>query len=304
MSYNKNNVFLHLWLHKTATTFLQKNIFDNIPNEYIWNITRDKDIWNMINQIWRKDLSRSQKEGYRKLVNEKIKEQQSNKILISQELLSLHPFEYIGKNRKEILTDLKDIFQDHNIKIILWVREQIDILISMYKFYYIQNKWWTKDFDYFLNIINEIAKYNKETSIYEMLKYTKYIESIENIFWNNNIYIYSFTKFKNDKLRFIKDILNYLWIDYYPDFKENSINKWFWDFQVKLAKLLNKLSNPTTIDNNWFIPYNLTWIILRRKIFSIISKKKFNIIPETKQFLYEKFKNDNQKLKEKYNVEL
>jgi hypothetical protein len=134
-------VYIHIGLHKTATTHLQKRIFPGIKNLTLLSRPYTQ-LNHAFNELQYADASRYREEN---LLHE-LKNFIDKKLLISDEMLSGQPFfNYI--NRSVIAHRLKAIFP--GAKIILFLRNQSDILYSLYNTW-IKNLKGTEKMDQFI----------------------------------------------------------------------------------------------------------------------------------------------------------
>jgi hypothetical protein len=134
-------VYIHIGLHKTATTHLQKKIFPGITNLTLLSRPYTQ-LNHAFNKLQYADESRYCKED---LLYE-LEKFKGGKLLISDEMLSGQPFfNYI--NRSMVAHRLKAVFP--NSKIILFLRNQGDILYSLYNTW-IKNLKGTEKMDQFI----------------------------------------------------------------------------------------------------------------------------------------------------------
>lgn len=118
-------VYIHIGLHKTATTFLQKKIFPKLDN--INYLSRP---YTNLNHAFNKLQYADDTRFCRQEFTQEINQLQSDKdLLISEEMLSGTPyFNYV--NRSTIAYRLQDVFPE--AKIILFLRGQKDMLLSLH----------------------------------------------------------------------------------------------------------------------------------------------------------------------------
>lgn len=102
-----SQVILHIGLHKTGTTYLQRHYFAGIPGVAYWN----------------------DKEFNRKLLTEKL----PDSLLISNEIFSGYPFQTYSTTFKQAIKNLKSIFPNGHIIVVF--RKHGDFLLSLYKQY-------------------------------------------------------------------------------------------------------------------------------------------------------------------------
>ena len=121
-------VTIHVGLHKTATTFLQSSVFPYVENYTL--VTRPYTQLNhAFNKLQYADDSLYSEDEFRSAINTI----DSDSVIFSDESFSGKPtfFSYI--NRAIIAKRLASVFPDANI--ILFIRDQKDIMVSHYSSY-------------------------------------------------------------------------------------------------------------------------------------------------------------------------
>lgn len=122
-------IYIHLGYHKTATTFLQRFIY---PKMQQVNFIKQRYIRKPLRQI-----------KLRKLPPKRIKQirrtiqgfDDGRPLLISYEGLSASPFStQQSKRNVQVLKDIRRVFpaSDYDVHIIVSIREQVDLLTSLY----------------------------------------------------------------------------------------------------------------------------------------------------------------------------
>ena len=138
---NKNlDIIIHPGMPKTATTFLQWNVFHYLKDvNYLWHIFHKPWIKNIIWHEKQVDLEKAKKKFQNYLVEDKVN-------LLSEENLYMN---YLIKkdDRFEILKRIKYLFP--KAKIIFGIRNKEEIIISLYKQYVATGG--TKSYQYFLD---------------------------------------------------------------------------------------------------------------------------------------------------------
>jgi hypothetical protein len=126
-----NNVVLHIGYHKSASTFLQKDIFPQLPVNYVFLSGPQRQMLDMVESDIEFDANILQK-----WVNREIDHShQANRervTVISQEELSGHPHGYKIVNPITTAQNLKKAFP--NAKILIIIRNQLDYLTSLYSY--------------------------------------------------------------------------------------------------------------------------------------------------------------------------
>ena len=171
-----SEIYIHVGLHKTATTFLQKEIFPKLEGIKYYNLLESKN---------------------RQLLLALAKE--DGKILISDEDLSGSPwiFEagYNASLRYKILYTLHDLFPD--AKIIVGVREKSSWLKSVYKQArkmnpFITSNTFEKSFD---------NRY---------LDFETYINTIKLLWGEDNVYVYKYEDLLTNPQKFVEGLCNFM----------------------------------------------------------------------------------------------
>lgn len=231
-------LYIHVGLHRTATTFLQLEVFPKLKG--INYIPQRKIYSTILREISMKD----------QLVfsEEKTKNQLSNyftedRNLISAESLCGSPFiQYT--NRSNILRKIYNMFPE--AKIIVGVRAQKDIIASIYKYYVKIGG--IKKFSDFIAPYKDITEPISNT--YDLLdldtyKYSNYLEKIESLFSRKNMYIYVYENLIKNKSEFIKGILDFMTVSDIPkiSYKLRSVS---WnDAEISTVLLINRFIKTT-----------------------------------------------------------
>lgn len=239
---NSIEVFIHTGLPKTATTFLQKNIFPNLKgihyiSKYGSNNFFDKFFLKIRfgNHLFICDKIRKQFMEYIRYID-------ASKILISEESLS-EPRNN-GRYFQPNTLILKELFS--SVKIIYTIRYQIDFLES----FYLQD----------LRVggclsIDSFLRYNKRKNKFEELEYTLipklsvyyldyrvFIDYYLKLFGKNNVKVLIYEKLKNDKEEFLREMYLFLGTEYYEPKNNDFEHKSFGHITSYMALALNKLT--------------------------------------------------------------
>ena len=122
--------FVHIGIHKTASTFLQKKVFPEILGLQVVNL--DFDMYFYDNFI-KKSSHRFNSESFLLEIENKLNSEraESNILAISDENLSGDI--YSGRSSKELMLRIKECFGD--VKILIVLRNQVDYILSAYSNY-------------------------------------------------------------------------------------------------------------------------------------------------------------------------
>ncbi len=177
--------FIHIGFPRTGTSYLQKNIFPKLTNI---NFTNYSELQGktLANFIFKENTD---------LGIDKIKKENQN-FFYSDESFVGEIF-YHGLNRKLILRNIKNSI--NNPQILLFIRYQPDILLSLYR-HYVQYGGYLR-FDGLLN--NSLKRGVYQCLDLDLFKYDEYINLLCEFFDKENVHIFTFEEFQNDYDGFI-----------------------------------------------------------------------------------------------------
>ena len=213
--------------------------------------------------------------------------------------MSGSPLKKVGKTREQIINDIKSVFSDYDVKIILFVREHVSWLVSLYKQYV--HSGGTKRFGDFIDMVDEVCEYNYGEGLYEAYGYAPYIDLLHERFGKGSVFVETFERLKANPRAVIESLSSFLGESTLPPFKQEKRNVGFGATQLQVARQLNKLWK-TPMDSNGLFPFNLTPFILKRRLFFRLFPQKFDISKEWKDFLAKKFRIDKDLLKKKHGL--
>ena len=185
-------IYLHIGLHKTATTFFQQAVFPALSNEF--DIIAGRDTIKLVREITTTDNQEFNSDKIHKLIADLTTGERP--ILITSENLSGNPgIKYM--NRSLVLNRLADLFP--KAQLILGLREHWGLIGSMYKLY-IQNGG-TKTFDNYVFQNDRIYPDETYFGIYNrislaMFNYCSLLDQLVGLFGKANIHIFNFEQFK------------------------------------------------------------------------------------------------------------
>jgi len=192
--------FVHVGDYKTATTWLQNEVFPKHPEiQYLGDPFKNKNLQIILRKIVdlrdldfdEEDLREEFLKNYT-VTNDKI-------VGISREALSQSDY-ITGENAKRNAERLKAVFGD--IKIIYVIRNQISMLGSIYS-QYIKIGGTRKFKDWFLDPM-------ECKGIIERLKYDKNIKMYHDIFGINNVLVLLYEELKYDRDNFLKKLFTFI----------------------------------------------------------------------------------------------
>jgi hypothetical protein len=221
-----NKIFIHVGLHKTGTTFLQREIFSKLKNVNYIHPPRtflQKDIYTKIPKVRVSFFTPEKTLGDRPEFKPIISSDKIN--IISRESLSGAPS--VGYIDGDVRFTIADRIKKHypNSKIIIGVREKKSWLFSSYGQYvrgggtYSYDDWYNKIFD---------KKY---------LDFDTYLKYLKNLF--NDVYVYKIEDLRSDPKEFVKNLCGFIGVDI-PEYELKIHNKGFNEKQMKLARFINR----------------------------------------------------------------
>ena len=267
------DIILHIGLHKTGTTFLQKNFLKNLNHEYIeYN---PPEIMSLLEIIFvnSKNIKNNMLK-VKKIVELKNKNKKLKRIFLSSERISQL---FCTNNYEKNLTIIKDIFP--KAKIIIFLRYQPDWLLSCYKQSIHSGD--CQSIENFLNYKNN--KFKKAEGIYNSngflhtnihkVDYAVLIEKYLKQYGKKNVYIFFFENFKKNKKKIVSEICKILKVNNINFVNDYKINRGFSSLACILSikrynflKIFNlhkylpnakKLRDNLTIQNpSYSIPWN------------------------------------------------
>jgi len=226
-------IYLHIGMQRTGTTFLQQEIFPKI-NVNLVNFEKAKLRYIILN-----------KSIFSEEIKSRIKTGQKN--LISNENIYCDMWSN-EDDRFKILDKIKLFYP--NGKIIFGVRNKNELLISWYKKYVVNGG--TCSFKEF-----------KQKPFIKKLDYEPYINRLLELFGEKNIYIYKYEDMKQDIHCFVEKLCNFIGVKP-PEFKNIQHNVGYSLWQLKVSLILNRFFR-TKLNPNGLIPAGRhgNWLIYR-----------------------------------------
>lgn len=230
------HIFLHIGLHKTGTTFLQKNFQKNLSNKK--NIDfNPPEIMPLLELIFvnRKDI-KSKILKIKKIIESKKRNRNVKNLFISSERISQL---FCTNNYEENLLIIKDIFP--KAKIILFLRYQTDWLLSCYKQSIHSGD--CQSIENFLNYKNNKFKnvnttYNSKgflhTSIHKV-DYFLLVEKYIKQYGKKNVFIFFYENFKKNKKKTVSEICKILKINNINYITNDKVNRSFSSLACELS---------------------------------------------------------------------
>jgi len=195
-------LYVHIGLHKTATTYLQVDVFPYLRGiHYIDGNDASLGPWKR--RMYMQDPLIFDVEQAR---NEVLGHLKDEKNLLSTEALSGSP---MGQYRERdlILQKLKAMFPD--ARIILGIRAQSDIIWSLYKNYV--RKGGTCRLDQMVDPYGTTL--GRDFIDLDTYKYGPYLDRIASLFGRDNLHIVVFEQLTTDRGRLLRGLLDFLGAD-------------------------------------------------------------------------------------------
>lgn len=287
-------IICHIGFPKTGTTFLQKNIFTKIDR-----ITYKDD--RQINRIFYDVIEKD--ETIYDLLSLKIelriiqKESPQN-MLLSYEPLTGHHYKTSFPNRTQIARRLKEIGIS---KIIITIRNQVDVLESTYK-QYVKSGGVLKFSEYFDFTLAE----NKYFNI-EYFNYFNIIQLYSSIFGRENVLVLQHENLTYENQLFFNNLFDFLETKpqiFSYELKEN-INKSLSKKATNLLRILNHFTY-NSFRPSHLISKRISTQLFYRVILKFISKKSKKTFLNAKyeKIIHNFFYESNQKIEEDYGMKL
>jgi hypothetical protein len=265
-------IILHIGMQKTATTFLQWNVFHYLDVNYLWHFFYKPFLKGFLDFKKKVDLEKTKRIMPSYLEEEKIN-------LISEE--NLYTSMFSKEDDRFIMLDrVKTVFP--NAKIIFGTREKEEILPSWYKEYVAVGG--VLSYDEFLDSHMNLEK----------LDYKPYIDELKKHYGNENVFVYSLDDIKRDQDEVIKKMCEFMEVEAPKSYRETPSRVGYQPFMIKISLFLNKLFK-TPLNDKGLIPW---WgpVLPHNILFhSFLFRKR----PRKKLKHYEKEKMDVNKKKDK-----
>ncbi|SDW95189.1 Sulfotransferase domain-containing protein [Marinococcus luteus] len=293
----RKTIYIHVGYHKTATTFLQKSIYPKLAPQITY-LSRGH-IQPYLYKIRHKKLSDKAITDLRNDFESMMEEKKP--LLISYEGLSGNPMSTKKKvkDNHTILKDLRRIFpeESYDVHIIVGVRRQLDLLTSLYVQYIHQ------------------GGYKKAAAVFEEWEqlgvlngyyYFSYMERATQLFGKNNYYLMQYEQFRENEMKEITELLQYMGIKEVPSYSNTKVNRSYGTMQVKAARKMNYFLK-TPFNPNAPVPTKrgrpLSRVMLQSRTSFKLHHQKYYLPESLQQVLQEKYQNDNQLFFHHYGID-
>lgn len=207
-----NPFFIHVGFHKTATTWFQNNVFSEHPQiQYLGKAYPDHPSYRM-SELKEQIISEPDTTFSVKRTQERLGTILQDHPLngyrtrgMSYEGLSAGD-NWFGGRTFYVADRLRKVFNDFNVKIILGIREQRSMIESMYSEYVKLGG--SESLDRLL-----FSPFNDADDILDKLKYGPVIKYYQETFGSNNVKVYLFERFQQEKDRVLSEICDFLGVN-------------------------------------------------------------------------------------------
>jgi hypothetical protein len=329
MALSSKRIIIHVGMPKTATTFLQKEIFSQLENVLYWN--KHQYLHELIRNLPFRNIEDFDIDEVKMELESQLGDIKEEFILISHESLFGHPF-YNFSWHKENAQILNALFPEAHI--LVTIRKQDDFIESLY-LHSIQVGFAQK-LNRFLNYDKNNKAfgnyaYNKGLNVdVHQLNYCRFISVYEDLFGKNKVDVKPFELFKEDKMNFLKSIYdNYGLSEFFPANKKKKVNRSYSFYTAKIARFGNRFFINPQSNGFGFIPQQpfrkfllrhhhkskiigglliltkrLTFYRFMMNLDRLIRKNKKQISPDIRKKIMDIHTTSNQELDSKYQLNL
>lgn len=187
-----NKVVIHIGYHKTASTYLQTEVFPKLPVNYLFFAGEDRWILEMLQSSNTPDKAKVFA-WIQQQVTAKYGHSRHPVTVLSHEALSGHPHGYPVISQVTIAKNLKTIFPDAVILIV--VRNQYDYLLSTYTYRVAVKGYENRAFSKFLE--EEGTK-----GLFEHLEYERLVALYQDLFGKDSVTVVPMELLRSDPVQF------------------------------------------------------------------------------------------------------
>jgi len=279
---------VHIGFPKTATTFLQKEVFPHLKKSNYVEYRKCEGIFNDL--IYLDDLD-YEEEPILKMLNA-FMERTDN--LFSFEALVGAPFIYKGLGRSSIARRLKSLGFD---KVIITLRDQITMYDSLYRQYVIQG-----GVVRFKDFIDKDKKWNLYRRSFnpDYLCYDKLIMLYMEVFGKQNVLVLKHESLKKDKVDYLAKIEAFIGDKLSDTSSNKKVNSSLCNLSIRLLRIINHFiftsQKPNNLISNHISTRNVSRIfmaILDPYLFRFFSSRKSFVDNQTSQYLSNYYKKSN-----------
>ncbi|MBD3209147.1 hypothetical protein GF367_01885 [Candidatus Woesearchaeota archaeon] len=280
----------HVGLHKTASTFLQHEVFPKLGG--VKQLTSHGKYGTV--DLMNKNLSQR---DVKRIRGELKKRATAGTNLLSCEGLagSAYPRRPV-KDRVQILDDIKKVSQGFKPKVILVLRRQDKLIESVYRDYVRGGA--VDDFDTFMGRL--FRRWGGRGGFVQWFSFSAYVRELHKMFEKQNVLVLTQEGLKASPTHFMESLCRFIGTDV-PAYHNKPRNRSYGAVQMRLARKLNILFK-TRCNPRGLIPLRIVPAILGREVFFRLFPKPYRIPEAWRKELLELFSEDNRILKEKYGI--
>ncbi|RPI75570.1 MAG: hypothetical protein EHM45_14780 [Desulfobacteraceae bacterium] len=235
---------VHIGLHKTGSTWLQTCYFPTHPEiHYLNRIDKEMDVFHYVMKADENQWNIQHATG---LVERTLKNTNGKINLYSEENLSGQLWRGCFDS-KRIALRMSQVFK--GLKIILIVRNQIDMLKSIYRQYVHEGGYLS-----FKGFLDDEKIAGKD--LLEHLKYATIIEYYMQLFGQENIYLGIYEEFERYPDTFVEELSAFMGVKkiyFDKDFHDRKINRSYSPLSLLLARGFNRIQK-TKFNPNGLLP--------------------------------------------------
>ena len=289
-------IYLLIGYPKTATTFLQKEVFPILPNIRYRRALEGETAEPILKKIMYEILDETDAADIHRQI---LSSPEGTRSIFVQEVLATGGFRYFFKDleqRRQALLNIKKIFKNEQLKIMLGIREPYDIIRSFYLLYL--HKGGYQSFEDFLGLVNDGGNISCQGLFFDLFDYKVYIQLLHDLFEKENVYVYLFEDLKKDPPSFVRQILRFL---NEPDDLEvhyRTHNRGYGMFEVNISRWLNRYFKSSENQEGWLPPLKLPGLgsvghrrFFQSKFFPKFFYKRFELSDQWKTMIAQRYGN-------------
>lgn len=248
-------VFIHIGYHKTASTFLQSNVFPQLPVNFLRLLGENEKYLTMLRYD---DESSLDVNAIRSWL-EKSAKRRDDIMVISHEALSGNSQGYTTPSAFSIARKLSMVFPD--AKIIVVTRNQFDYITSLYTF-----RVAIKGYEYrsFSQFVEEEGK----KGLFDYLEYHHLIAYYQRLFGSKNVLVLPMEMLGCSSKEMLEDITSFIQVPY---------------SDIEMGTALNVSTKSSMILSFWR-PLNYMYISLIHFASAILHRNKSSFLKWTARF--------------------
>lgn len=252
------NVIIHIGYPKTATSWLQNNYYPHITN---YQFISRQEFHKMIISSYALGFDPEKAYQY-------FKKKYNDNIIISEENIvgTTSNFGLNGYMTKEHALRLYNTFPD--AKIILFIRNQTDMIASTYAEYFQGGG--TYGINKYLHGKNVLA--NLFMFSYEYLEYQRTIQLYQNLFGKRNTCVFLYEEFQTNPLQFIGELCrSFNFQVNMKDIDFKIVNRRYRSFFFRTARIKN-IFTKKKMHNKYYLVHIPYWFEYTKKISNKLNK--------------------------------